>query len=318
MAAGLPLLIVTGTTGSGKNRLGAHAARCLGGEVLSLDSMKVYRGMDIGTAKPSRDLMRLAPHHLVDVRDPGEHMDLAVFLSEAEKIIREVHGRRRPVVVVGGTAMYLMGLLYGVHGGPPRDEDFRAGLRRERDELGVRALHDRLARVDAASAARIDPNDYQRIERALEMYALTGQPASAHRRDWFRRPRFPFLLYTVTWPRDVLRARIEERVDAMMQAGWLDEVRGLMERSPLGPQALQALGYKELIRHIEDGTPPLDEVVATIKTRTWQFARRQLTWMRKFEQAVRIERKTGDQEDLIARFVNEFRPAWTKALAQSM
>ncbi len=318
MAAGLPLLIVTGTTGSGKNRLGAHVARRLGGEVLSLDSMKVYRGMDIGTAKPSSDLMKLAPHHLVDVRDPEEHMDLAMFLSLAEKVVAEVHGRRRPLVVVGGTAMYLTGLLYGVHGGPPRDEAFRENLRRERDDVGVGALHARLAKVDPESAARIDPNDYQRIERALELHALTGRPASAHRRDWFRAPRYPFRLYSVTWPRDVLRARIEERVDRMMEAGWLEEVRGLMEGSRLGPEASQALGYKELARFLEEGVPPLDEVVAAIKTRTWQFARRQMTWMRKFEDATRLERKAGDQDDLVARLVNEFRPVWAKALAQSM
>ncbi|MCA9320793.1 MAG: tRNA (adenosine(37)-N6)-dimethylallyltransferase MiaA, partial [Planctomycetes bacterium] len=228
------LICITGTTGSGKNHLGVLVAERLGAEIISLDSMKVYRGMDIGTAKPGAHERARVRHHLIDILDPRDHMDLRQFLARAEVAVTEIRGRGQRVVCVGGTAMYLAGLLYGVMDGPSRDADFRAALRRERDESGTEALHRRLQDVDPDSAARIMPADYQRIERALEIHALTGRPATAFRQDWFQGPARPATLYVLTWPRDELRRRIFARVDQMFDSGWLDEVRALIAAGGLG------------------------------------------------------------------------------------
>jgi tRNA dimethylallyltransferase len=298
-AAGPPLLCITGTTGTGKNDIGILLAESLGGEVISLDSMKVYRGMDIGTAKPSAADRDRVPHHLIDVLDPHERIDLARFIGRARAAIDDIVARGRTPIAVGGTAMYLNGLLYGVHEGPPRDEGFRARLRAERDEQGVEALHARLSRVDAVSAARIDPQDYRRIERALEVAAHGERPLGASERQWFREPRYPFLLRILTWPREELRRRIDRRIDRMLAEGWVGEVEALLAASGFSEEAVMALGYREIAAHLEGS---LDGAAMTerIKTKTWQFARRQLTWMKKYEAAERIVLESSDTHESVA------------------
>lgn len=281
------LICITGTTGTGKNRIGAILAASLGGSVLSLDSMKVYTGMDIGTAKPGAQLQELCTHHLLDIVDPSNHMDMSRFLQAAEHVLAEERKARRPVVCVGGTAMYLNGLLFGLQDTPPRDEAVRSSLRAERDETSVGALHDRLARVDPESAARIDPNDYQRIERALEILELTGKPAGAFRRNWFGEMRHPACVFVLTWPRELLRERIDRRVDQMFNDGWPDEVAGILGGNGFGETASRALGYPEIIAMLEGKVSEV-ETRQLIKTRTWQFAKRQLTWYRKFTFATSI------------------------------
>lgn len=302
-----PILCITGTTGSGKNEIGARAARRLGGEVLSLDSMKVYRGMDIGTAKPTPAQQALAKHHLIDILDPRDGMHLKRFIEMANDVIASLEREGKTPVIVGGTAMYLMGLLYGVYEGPSRDDDFRAVLAAERDERGVPALHARLGEIDPAAAAKIDPNDYKRIERALEVHASTGRAPSELRTGWFTGPRRPASVYIITWPRDLLRRRIEKRVDEMLVEGWIDEVRRLRDQGGFGREAAMALGYREILAFLDDQLT-LDECSTLIKTRTWQFSRRQMTWMKKLPDAVTISLEPGADLDLIVdRIVGEFR-----------
>jgi tRNA dimethylallyltransferase len=293
------LVCITGTTGTGKNRIGGLIGQSIGGSVLSLDSMKVYRGMDIGTAKPDAELRSLCPHHLIDIVEPSERMDMSLFMGRAERIIADEQSASHPLICVGGTAMYLNGLLFGLQDTPPRDEDFRARLKAERDEKGVQALHSRLAAVDAASAERINPNDYQRIERALEILALTGKPAGDRERTWFGEMRFPAQVFVLTWPREVLRARIDRRVDQMFADGWVDEVRQILATGGFSETASRALGYPEIMALLDRGAGE-SETRQLIKTRTWQFAKRQLTWYRKFTFATTRMLSDGDTHESVA------------------
>jgi tRNA dimethylallyltransferase len=278
-------LILTGPTGSGKSRLALELAERLGAEIVSMDSMAVYRGMDIGTAKPSVEDRRRVPHHLLDVLDPWESASVAWWLAEAARCCREISARGRRPLIVGGTPLYLKALLYGLFEGPPADEALRGRLTREAEVAGPQALHQRLASVDPVSAARLHPNDVRRVVRALEVWELTGRPISAWQTQWRAdRPASdpgapPRVLY-LDLPRPVLYRRIDERVRRMIDEGWVEEVRGLRRLGrPLGREAAQALGYKEMFDYL-DGKTALEETVTQIQQRSRQFAKRQLTWFR--------------------------------------
>ncbi|MEZ6195717.1 MAG: tRNA (adenosine(37)-N6)-dimethylallyltransferase MiaA [Planctomycetota bacterium] len=298
-AAAPPILCITGTTGTGKNSIGILVAEALDTEVISLDSMKVYRGMDVGTAKPDAADLGRVRHHLIDVIDPDDRMDLARFIGLAEAAVAELAARGRDAVAVGGTAMYLNGLVYGVHDGPSRDEGFRAALREERDRIGVAALHARLAALDPASAARIDPHDYRRIERALEVAATGERPLGESERRWFREPRHRALLRILTWPREELRQRIDRRIDRMLEEGWIEEVSRIEAGGGFSEEAAMALGYREILAHLA-GDLGRERMVERIKTKTWQFARRQLTWMKKYRDGEVILLSAADTHESVA------------------
>jgi tRNA dimethylallyltransferase len=278
------VLAVTGTTASGKGDLAVALARRVGGEVLSLDSMKVYRRMDIGTSKPTPAERQGIPHHLVDLIEPWESMNLARFVDLAHGAREDVARRGRVPVAAGGTMMYLHGFLNGVFAGPVADLALRERLRDEARAAGTPALHARLAAVDAAAAARIHPNDYKRIERGLEVHALTGVPLSRLQSEGTRRPSFARQVHVVTFRRDVLDARIDARVLAMFEAGLVDEVRAILAGGGFGRESGEALGYREVVEHVR-GLRGLSETIALIQKRTRRFARRQLTWLRKLDAA---------------------------------
>jgi tRNA dimethylallyltransferase len=297
MSVEAPVLIVTGTTASGKGDVAASLAARLGGEVISLDSMKVYRGLDIGTSKPTQAERREVPHHLVDVLDPKESMNLARFVELAHAVRREIEERGRVPVVVGGTMMYLHGFLNGVFSAPVADLDFRAALRAQAASAGTPSLHARLREVDPLAAARIHENDYKRIERALEVHALTGETISRLQKEGTRATPFARQVHVLTFRRDVLKARIDARVVAMFEAGFVDEVRRILEGGGFGRESAEALGYREVVAHLE-GRRSLEETVALIQTKTRLFARRQMTWLRKLDAASRLE--LGSAADLAA------------------
>ena len=287
---GFPILIITGQTASGKERLAVEIARRLGGEIISADSMKVYRGMDIGTAKASADQRQAVPHHLLDIADPGETFSAARWVRLADTCIAEVHARSGVPIVSGGTPLYLKALLEGLFEGPPADPSIRARLRADALARGTHALHARLAEADPAAAARIHPNDLRRIVRALEVWELTGSPISKLQTQWgaksFRHR--PCLAAIRRRPEDLTR-RIEQRVRRMLEAGLMEEVRRLLAR-PGGPARgpRQALGYAEVIDHLA-GRLPEEELVPAIVAHTRQFARRQHTWLSRFPGVVWLE-----------------------------
>jgi tRNA dimethylallyltransferase len=287
-------LVLTGPTGAGKTQLGITWAEQLGAEIVSMDSMAVYRGMDIGTAKPGPEERRRVPHHLLDVLDPWESASVAWWLEQATACCREIERRGRRVLFVGGTPLYLKARLHGLFDGPPADAALRRRLAAEAEHAGHRVLHDRLARVDPAAAARLHPHDLRRVIRALEVWELTGRPISDWQRQW--RPHGNGADSTVTaspcralatspvrWidlPRAELYARIDARVVRMFAAGLVEEVRGLRGLNrPLSREASQALGYKEVFAFL-DGEASLEETIRRVQMRSRHFAKRQLTWFR--------------------------------------
>jgi len=284
------ILVLTGPTATGKERLAMAVAERVGGEILSADSMKVYRGMDIGTAKAPPDLRRKVPHHLVDVADPGETFSTARWVELADAAVVDVSARGRVAIVSGGTALYLKALLEGLFEGPAADERIRARLSAEAEANGTAALHARLAEVDPEAAGRIHPNDLRRIIRALEVWELTGSPISALQTQWGRRRgRYRPLLAAIRRSPQDLDRRIEGRVRRMVEAGLVDEVRRLADRPgglALGPR--QALGYAEVLEHLA-GRITWDETFEAIRLHTRQFARAQMKWLRRFEGLVWLD-----------------------------
>jgi len=277
------MYLILGCTASGKGKLAFEIARRLGGEILSVDSMKVYRRMDIGTAKPDRLRRRLIPHHLIDVVEPWESFSLGKFIEHAEKAIADIRRRQRPIIAVGGTAMYLRGLLEGIFDGPPADPQLRAQLREQAAQHGWAHLHNRLRAVDPTAAANIHPNDAKRITRALEVYEQTGQPISSLQRQ-FRsgRYKYPWTMIGLRRDKQDGNHRINQRVKFMIQSGLVDEVRRLLDDPRgLSPQASQAVGYAEIIAHL-NGEYSLEKAVELIKINTRRFAKRQRTWFRGF------------------------------------
>jgi tRNA dimethylallyltransferase len=280
-------LVLTGATGSGKSGLALELAEQHGCEIVSMDSMTIYRHLTIGTAKPTAQEMARVPHHLVDVLDPWVSGSVAWWLIEAKKACEHIRSRGQTPLFVGGTPFYLKALLQGLFEAPAPDAELRAKLEAECAEIGVEAFHAKLMAVDAITAKRLHPNDTRRVVRALEVFHSTGQPISALQTTWDSPafgntavPKPDIRAVVLDWPRDVLRARIEQRVHAMMAAGWLEEVRELEKLPrPVCAEAAAALGYPELRRHLA-GELSLEEAVDWIIIRTQQFAKRQLTWFR--------------------------------------
>jgi tRNA dimethylallyltransferase len=279
----LPVFILAGPTGAGKSdwalRLAAHAPV----EIVSVDSALVYRGLDIGTAKPSRALREGLPHHLIDICEPTESYSAGRFVADALRCIGQIHARRRVPLLVGGTMLYLRALLHGLAALPPASPELRARLDERAAKQGWPALHVQLASLDPEAAARIAPADSQRIQRALEVCLSSGQPISALQRATVSPLADTPLRYWILAPheRAVLHERLARRFEAMMAAGFLEEVRTLQRRGDLTARhaAMRAVGYRQLWAHLE-GQYGLQEAIGKAVAATRQLARRQLTWLR--------------------------------------
>lgn len=282
---GARIVVVVGPTAAGKTELGIHLARHFSGEIVSADSMQVYRGMDIGTAKPGPREMQLAPHHLVDVASPDEEFSAGRFKKLARRAVRDITARKKLPLVVGGTALYVRVLLYDYPlAEVRRDDRLREGLYRRAEEEGREALHAQLAEKDPDSADRIHPNDLKRVVRALEVLRLTGRTMTAWRRETPRESVYDALKLGVHLPREELYRRIDRRVDQMVEEGLIEEVRDLLSHwGELGPTARQALGYAEVLAYLR-GEIDGETCVWQIKKNTRNFAKRQLTWFRKDEE----------------------------------
>jgi tRNA dimethylallyltransferase len=274
-----PIIILLGATAAGKSAVAMEVAQRIGGEILSVDSMQVYRGMDIGTAKPSIHEQQRVRHHLIDVASPDESYTVAKFVESADAVIADAAVRGVPLIATGGTPMFYKALFQGLFEGPGADDAIRDRLRAESGEV----LHARLALIDPPAAARIHANDTRRLVRALEVYEITGKPISSFQTDWHSETvRHPAQWFGLEWDKDLLNQRINARVKAMIAAGWVEEVRGLLQKyGQLSPTAAEATGYAELIDHLA-GRVPLDETIEQIKIATRQLARRQMKWLRRF------------------------------------
>jgi tRNA dimethylallyltransferase len=281
--ARLPVFVLTGPTGAGKSEWAERVAAQAPLEIVSVDSALVYRGLDIGSAKPDRQLRERIPHHLIDICDPAESYSAGRFVADATSAIRAIHDRGRVPLLVGGTMLYLRALLHGLAPLPQGSEELRRQIEERAAREGWDTLHAELRRLDPAAAVRINSGDSQRIQRALEVCYVTGRPISELQRDTVS----PLAGYTVrAWAlvpgdRAVLHSRLERRFHRMVEAGFLDEVRRLRERGDLEARhsSMRAVGYRQLWAHLA-GEYDLAEAVRRGISATRQLAKRQLTWMR--------------------------------------
>ncbi len=279
----LPLIILTGPTAVGKTGLSIELARAVDGEIISADSMQVYRYMDIGSAKVTRAEMSGVPHHLIDVLEPTEEFNVVVFQKMAKKALGEIYDRGRIPVVVGGTGFYIQALAYDIDFTEnDLDERLRRELEESAREKGPGYLHGLLEEIDPAAAGQIHANNIKRVIRAIEFYRQTGKRISEHN-ETERRKESPYKLfyYVLNTDRKVLYERIEQRVDEMLRRGLVEEVKGLADMGCTRDiVSMQGLGYKEILDYLE-GRCSLEEAVYTIKRDTRHFAKRQLTWFRR-------------------------------------
>ncbi|MAQ14483.1 MAG: tRNA (adenosine(37)-N6)-dimethylallyltransferase MiaA [Sandaracinus sp.] len=276
-----PVLVVAGPTAAGKTGAALALARHLGGELVGADSVQVYRGFDIGSAKPSAAELGEIPHHLIDVLDPTEAIDAMAYAERADAAIEGIAARGRVPIVVGGTGLWIRALIRGLVDVPLPDPAIRGALEAEAEALGAPALHQRLLAIDPLAAARIHPNDALRIVRALEVFQQTGRPLGELQREHaLGAPRYPNLFVVLDHPdRGNSDAAIEARLEAMLAAGWLGEIRGLLERWPRSARAFGSVGYAQLVAHLRDGVP-MDETRQAIRKATRVYARRQRTWFK--------------------------------------
>jgi tRNA dimethylallyltransferase len=280
-AADAPLIAVVGPTASGKSALALRLALRHRGEIVSCDSLSVYRGFDIGSAKPTAEERERVRHHLVDVVDPGDGFSAADYARRARRALREITDRGRLPIVAGGTGLYLKALLQGLFAGPSRDPALRARLEAIATRFGDTRLHRLLLRVDPAAASRIPANDRVRVVRALEVFARTGKPLSElHGRGAEALRGYTVLVVGLRPGRAALRAAVERRTDRMIASGLVDEVRALLGRGyPAELRPLQAIGYRQAVRVVR-GEATLEEARRDIVQATLRFAKRQMTWFR--------------------------------------
>ncbi len=288
-----PLIIISGPTAVGKTDISIMLAKSTGAQIISADSMQVYRGMDIGTAKVTREEMRSVPHHLIDIFDPHEDFNVCKFVSMAKHIIRDVNSRARLPVITGGTGFYIRALLYDCDF-ETEDDELHANVRKKYEhilsEKGKEYLFELLKTNDPGSAESIHENNTKRVIRALEYLEVTGRSISSDNKKNREKPSpYNFACFAINMERTLLYERIEERVDRMMEQGLLDEVRHLRSLGLTKENtSMQGIGYRQLLRYL-DGECTLGDAVDSIKTDTRHFAKRQLTWFRGMEDVIWID-----------------------------
>jgi tRNA dimethylallyltransferase len=284
-------LVITGPTASGKSGLALLVARKLEVEIISADSAQVYRGMDIGTAKPGPDVLAEVPHHLVDIREPEEPYSAALFREDVETLVPEILGRGRIPLIVGGTMLYLKALKEGLADLPEADESVRASINAEAEESGWEALHRQLAETDPESAARIKPSDIQRLQRAIEVYRLTGSTLTELHRQTTKPCSFPLREFAVVPPdRAELHQRIADRFHQMLAEGFIEEVSRLHDNPALNSSlpAIRAVGYRQAWSYL-DGEIDRQTMIDMAIAATRQLAKRQYTWLRSWKDLICLD-----------------------------
>ena len=284
------LIVIAGPTASGKTAAAVELCRRIGGEVVSADSMQIYRGLDILSAKPSADEMGGVAHHMLGVADPAQKYSAARYRDEAKAAIADVLARGARPVLCGGTGLYIDAVTRPMEFSEKCDSALRAELMALAEQPGGRRkLHDMLAGIDPEAAEKLHENDVRRVSRAIEVYRLTGRTQSEQARlDAQREGDYRETLFALNWPREELYRRIDARVDGMLAAGLVDEVRALMRDARSHPTAMQAIGYKEIAAALE-GRLPMDEAVALVKKLSRNYAKKQVTWFKRDPRTVWIE-----------------------------
>ncbi len=278
------MILILGVTASGKGRLAFDLAQSLGAEIISIDSMKVYRRMDIGTAKPPQEARQRVKYHLIDIVEPSDSFSVGAFRDAALGAIEQIKSRKKKIIAVGGTALYIKALLYGLFEGPGTNQQIRAELKARAQEQGLAELYSELTNIDPIAAERINPNDSKRIIRALEVYRITGKPISSFQRQWDEsEPEHDWTIIGLRREKAEESRRINSRVKNMIAAGLVDEFKALLdEEKPLSEQARCAIGYAEIIEYL-NGQIELEDAIELIKKNTRRLAKNQRTWFKTFK-----------------------------------
>ena len=284
------MILILGETASGKGKLAFDLAKSLDAEIISIDSMKVYRRMDIGTAKPSKETREQIKYHLIDIIEPSDSFSVGAFHEKALEAVNQIKNRGRRIIAVGGTALYIKALLYGLFEGAGTDEQIRAELNVRAEVEGLDNLYRELSKIDPVAAERINPNDSKRIIRALEVFEITGKPISSFQKQWdthnaqsrICESQHEWTIVGLRRERTDVNSRINQRVKKMILAGFVDEVKSLLEEEkPLSKQAQCAIGYAEIIKHL-NGQMDLKDAIELTKKNTRRLAKGQRTWFKTF------------------------------------
>lgn len=304
-----PLIILTGPTAVGKTALSIRLAKAVGGGIISADSMQVYRHMDIGSAKVTKEEMDGIPHYLIDVLEPDEEFNVTVFQKMAKEAVEKIYSHGKIPIVAGGTGFYIQALLYDIdftENG--EDTSIREELEKLGEEMGAEYLHDKLREIDPASAMEIHPNNRKRVIRAIEYYRQTGERISEHnRRERQKDSPYDFLYYVVNTDRERLYEQIDRRVDQMMEQGLLEEVKSLKDRGcTRNMVSMQGLGYKEILDYLQ-GIGTLEEAVSILKRDTRHFAKRQITWFKRERDVkwLNLPAFDNDQEKVLKKLLQD-------------
>ena len=298
------VIVICGPTASGKTKLGVDLAKKINGEIVSCDSMQIYKDMTIGTAKPTEKEMDGIKHYLIDFVLPNERYSVADYKKDAEKAIEEIIKKGKTPIVVGGTGLYLDSLIYGIEYKEINfDEKYRNSLENLINEKGLEYLYEEAKKIDKKAIEKISPNDKKRIMRILEIYHSTGKNKTQQELESRKPVIYDYKVFAIDWPRDILYERINKRVDIMIENGLIDEVKQLLEKYKKFPTAMQGLGYKEVKDYL-DGKYTKEEMIDKIKMETRRYAKRQLTWFRKNKETIWLDGMNPNNVDVILGVIN--------------
>lgn len=277
------VIVIVGPTCSGKTSLSLKLAGLIPSEIISADSRQIYKNLDIGTAKPSKEQLQKVPHHLIDFLNPSENYDVSKFENDAKGIIEQIHKKIKTPIVVGGSGLYIKALIDGIFDTAEKDEDYRKELLQKRKEHGNEFLYEELKKVDPVSAVKMLPQNWKRVMRALEVFHTTGEPIWKHhqKQSTTKERKYSFLQFGLNWDRKILYDNIDKRVDWMIENGLIEEVKNILNKGyDKNLNSLNTVGYKEIIQHL-DGEISLERAIELIKRNSRHYAKRQLTWFRK-------------------------------------
>ena len=297
------VIVIIGPTCSGKTNLSLKIAQLIPSEIISADSRQIFKYLNIGTAKPSIDQLQQVPHHLIDFLDPAENYDVSMFEKDAERIIDQIHEKSRTPIVVGGSGLYIKALIDGIFDTADKDEEYRKELLQKRKEFGNEFLYEELKKVDSISAEKMLPQNWKRVIRALEVYQITGEPIWKHhqKQEIKKEKKYSFKQFGLIWNREILYENIDKRVDEMIEQGFIDEVKNILDMGfEKNLNSLNTVGYKEIIQHLE-GEISIDRAIELIKRNTRHYAKRQLTWFRKDKRIQWFDISNISQLDQIAK-----------------
>ena len=293
------VIVICGPTASGKTALSIELAKKINGEIISADSMQIYKDMNIGTAKPSEEEKQGIKHYLMDFVSPEERYSVAQYKQDAKKAIKEIIAKGKTPIIVGGTGLYVDSLIYEIeYNNIELDENYRKELEEIAEKEGLEKLYERAVEIDPKAMEKISPNDRKRIIRVLEIYKATGKTKTEQEAESRKNPvEYDYKVYAINWDRDILYERINKRVDIMIKQGLVQEVKEIIEKYEKFPTAMQGLGYKEVVDYL-NGTYTKEEMIEKIKMESRRYAKRQLTWFRKNKQTIWLDGTNDIQNNI--------------------